>query len=151
MQTKIIKSITFLIFLSFLIVYTGCFLFSETEEEKQARKTRKFSDNLIAYGVLALNKNVCLERTNIDITEGQILSSYAEDLCFKISISGNTSVTMLTPGTTFGKLTVYSSDAIPLKREILYEDDPTLTITGPGVWYARTRCNTCSSYSVQIP
>ena len=32
MQTKIIKSITFLIFLSFLIVYTGCFLFSETEE-----------------------------------------------------------------------------------------------------------------------
>ena len=147
------RFIRFLTIVILLTLTTGCFLFEESEEEKSIRRTRKFSDNLIAYGLLAQNSNECLERANINITEGQTLGPYTEDLCFKISISGNTSVNMITfPGTTSGILHVWSSDAIPSKRTILREDDPSLPITGPGIWYANMYCDSiCNSYTISIP
>ena len=146
------QTVRFLSFLFLLSLMTGCFLFFETEEEKQARKNRKVSSNIMMLIILSANSNECLERTNIDITEGQTLGPYTTlDQCFKVTISGNTSVQMITPGTTTGNLTVWSSDPIPEKRRVQYKDDPTITISGSGTWYAKLFCVTCSFFSIQIP
>ena len=93
----------------------------------------------------------CLNRSNIIITQGQNIGPYTDRMCFKITINTDTTVIMVTPGTSTGNATVWSSDALPLKRDIYYEDDPTFTIKGPGTWYADVACSSCTSYTISVP
>lgn len=141
---KFIRFMTFLILMSMLSLIAGC------EKDKSSENSK----NKMLFNVFLLltsNSNECLRRANIDIMAGQTLGPYTEDLCFKISINENTSVNMITsPGTTTGTLHVWSSDTFPYKRTVLYEDDPTLSVTGPGIWYAKANCWKCSSYSISI-
>ncbi|MBK8399151.1 MAG: hypothetical protein IPL26_28410 [Leptospiraceae bacterium] len=149
MQTnmhQIIKRfIRFLTFFFLLSLMTGCFLFEEDKESKHRAKNKQLFTILISIPF-----NQCLGQTNMDITEGQTLGPYTVKQCFKITINANTSVTMLTPSNTTGNLRVWSSDPFPSRRDALYRDDPTFAITGPGIWYAYTNCDTCTSYSISI-
>lgn len=163
-----------LILLSMFILVTGCSqaydcveskldsesgskeacLFSVSDgskEYKQARRNYKFATILNSYFFLSQYRNICLERTNIDITSGQILGPFTEEQCFRITVTGNTFVKMITPGTTTGYVDVWSSDLIPLIQRVPGVDDPILPIPSPGIWYANLYCSSCMSYSISIP
>lgn len=151
MQTNIHQIIKqtkwFLLFFFLLSLITGCFLFEEDKESKRIDRNKQL---FYVLGNLLVNSNSCLERPNIDISSTQTLGPYTERQCFKITINADSLVIMLTPGTTTGNLRVWSSDPFPSRRDALYIDDPTFTITGPGIWYAYMNCDTCNSYSISI-
>lgn len=132
-----------------LLSLTNC-LFGPDEEEKQARKSYKLATTMNSYFFLSQNRNVCLERTNIDITEGETLGPFTEEQCFKITATGKTSIKMITPGTTTGFIDVWSSNILPWRQRNPGYDDPTLPIPSRGIWYANVYCSSCTSYSIQI-
>ena len=142
------RFIRFLTFLFLFSLMNGCFLFEEDKESKRIARNKELASVFIP---LISNANECLNRSNIIITQGQNIGPYTDRMCFKITINTDTTVIMVTPGTSTGNATVWSSDALHLKRDIYYEDDPTFTIKGPGTWYADVACSSCTSYTISVP
>ncbi|MBK8399154.1 MAG: hypothetical protein IPL26_28425 [Leptospiraceae bacterium] len=158
MQTnihQIIKqTIRFLTFFFLLSLMTGCDEPTESKKQKQMRNAVDVITVLmeIQNTMSNLNSGFCPTSSNkIEITQGQTLGPYNQAKCFKVTVTSNTTVTMVTPGTTTGDLDVWLSGTFTFWQHVTNEDDPTLPINGPGEWDVNMLCNSCSSYSITVP
>ncbi len=137
------------LFLCGLVACAGMQCGPTVEHERIEERNRR-SDLILFLGLAAMDRNVCLERDNVDAAQGQTLGPYTNRQCFRISVTASAgSVGMTTPSSSRGNLAVYWA-AFFGKQQVLYKDDPAIPISGPGIYYGEASCDTCGSYLFKV-